>query len=158
MPSLNTTDLLVLSDFGAGVFTAGFSQVFDGGAIYRKSIMAVVVSAAARLISRSFPNATGGDMLNARQKNELVVGVLSMLGAYANNKNASMIRAFVSSISADLLAEWAFELMGMEDTVLISGGSRSISGVDVIGVPDGDTTPQQVPSIVQSGQKSYQTL
>lgn len=126
MADLNFSEVLVFSDILAGATTAGFSSVFDKPS-WKKSTEAVLISMAARLISTSFPNATGQNVgLSKQQKNELVVGVLSAAVAYGMNRNVA--KAVLTSISADLLAEQAFVYLGIKDTTIL--GSKRIVIID----------------------------
>ena len=129
--SLDTNELLKLSDLLAGVSSAGFSAVFDSPS-WKKSGVAVFISVLARMISKSFPNATGGEQLSATQKNQLVVGALNAIGAYSMNK--SVAKSVLLGISSDLLAEMAFYYLNMQDTVLIGSQSNQSSVATV--VPD----------------------
>ena len=118
-------DVLKLSDLATGVTNSGYVYLFEGGPLVKKSVAAVVISAAARLIAEKGPDWSMGQ-LSELQKNELNVGLLSALTSYAMNKRSNVYKAFFASIGVDLISEFAFKLIGMEyDYALISTGKKS---------------------------------
>jgi hypothetical protein len=116
--SLNTDDLVIFSDILTGATSAGFSSVFDKPTL-QKSVEAVVISILARLLSRTFPGVTGGTSLTAGQKDELTVGLLSAVNAYAQKRSVS--RAVVTGIASDLIAEMTLKYLNINDKVLLGG-------------------------------------
>ena len=106
-------DVLKVSDLAAGVTNSGYVYLFEGGLLVKKSVAAVVISAAARLIAENGPDWSMGQ-LSELQKNELNVGVLSALTQYTMNKRTNVYKAFFASIGVDLISEFAFKLIGME--------------------------------------------
>jgi hypothetical protein len=61
--------------------------------------------------------------MDAGQKNQLVVGILSAIESYARSKNQNVLKAVVSGISIDLIGQEIIKLTNMEDKVLM-GNTR----------------------------------
>ena len=151
-----STELLKLSDLGSGLMTYSFDSIFNGKATARKSSVSVIISVLARIISESFPNLTGGPKLDKSTKNQLVVFALNSL--YASMLGRDVLKASLLGVSSDLLSEYVFEVLSMEDSVLIGGNQTNKKRSTPVGSgPTAGTFQQQGPP-VGSNQRSEQTL
>ena len=150
-----TTEILKLSDLATAITQYSFDSIFNGKGTFRKSSMAVLISVLARMISESFPNLTGGQKLDKSTKNQLVVAAMNAL--YANMSGRDVMKASLLGVSADLLSEYVFEWLDMEDTVLIGGGQSNKKRSATVGGGPTTSTFQQGPN-VGAGQTSNQTM
>ena len=122
------TNIVTVSDISAALTGAAFGNVY-GFSMQQQAIQSFAVSVIARIASRSdaLKNVMIVDM-DASQKNQLVVAVLSALGSYWR-KHSPMKGAF-TGVAVDLVAEEAVRILGMSDKAVFttSGAAKGPAG------------------------------
>ena len=122
------TDIITVSDISSAIVGAGFGNVY-GFSMQQQAVQSFVVSVIARIASKS--DALKSVMvvdLDSSQKNQLVVAILSALGAYWR-KHSPMKGAF-TGVAVDLVAEEAVRILGMSDKAVFttSGVAKGPAG------------------------------
>ena len=122
MATLDFTKILTLSDLATAATAAGMSFALDEAVSPRKAAQAVVVSILARFISVNVPaEALGGEKTTASSKNLIVVAAIN--AAVAAGLKRKVLKAAITGMSADLLADRVFTMLSLDDTVLIGAKS-----------------------------------
>jgi hypothetical protein len=122
-PTTASTVFLTTSDVSAALVGAGFSSIYSTGTPAMFAVKSLVISVVSRLASTSTFMSTSLGSMDAGQKNQLVVGILSAIESYARSKNQNVLKAVVSGISIDLIGQEIIKLTNMEDKVLM-GNTR----------------------------------
>lgn len=111
-------EILKLSDIGTAATTAIFTSVYGGTPSARRSAEAVLISVLSRIMSTNFPSLTGGASTSSDTKNQIWVALVTGLVAAGMKRNVA--RSIVQAVSADLLSEKAFSMLGVPDRSLLS--------------------------------------
>jgi hypothetical protein len=118
-----TTQFLTSSDVAAALVGAGYSSVYQNSTPGMFGAKSLVISIIARLASSS--TFMSGDTLGlgGNQKNQLLVALMNALESYARGNKSSVVKAVISGVSVDLLAQELLKIIRMEDKVLIGSAN-----------------------------------
>ena len=119
----STMNWLTTSDIASALVGAGFSEVYGGtmGSTQMLAVRSLAVSILARMMSQSTTLTTAIPSLNADQKNQLIVGVLS--GVISYYKKQSLLRSVITGVSIDLIGTEVLKLLKFDDKSLIGGST-----------------------------------
>ena len=109
------TNLVTKSDLFAGAVGAGFSSVYGMGSPGMSAVKAATVSSIARMVSES--TMLPATPLTSDTKNQIVMAVLYALDAY--RVKGSPLKAAVSGVSVDLIAQEVMKLLNFTDSNLV---------------------------------------
>lgn len=118
---MNMQNIVMTSDLFAGAVGAGFSSVYGMGSPGMVAVKASVISAVARMVSES--TMLPATALTSDAKNQIVVAVLHALDAYRGK--GSPLKAAVSGVSVDLIAQEVMKLLNFTDKSLLGGAATA---------------------------------
>ena len=104
-------DLVSMGDLSAGVVGYFFAQSMGTGKPGMQAVQSFVVSVIARIAAKSGMADFMGKLDNT-QKNQVVVAILSAIGG--SYKGGSPLKAAISGMSVDLLAEDLLRLLNQD--------------------------------------------
>ncbi len=117
-----TMNWLTTSDIASALVGAGFGEVYGTmGSTQMLAVRSLAVSILARMMSQSTTLTTAIPSLDADQKNQLIVGVLS--GAISYYKKQSLLKSVFTGISIDLIGTEVLKLLKFDDKALIGGST-----------------------------------
>ncbi len=117
-----TMKWLTTSDIASALVGAGFGEVYGTmGSTQMLAVRSLAVSILARMMSQSTTLNTAIPSLDADQKNQLIVGVLS--GAISYYKKQSVLKSVFTGISIDLIGSEVLKLLKFDDKSLIGGST-----------------------------------
>ena len=117
-----TMNWLTSSDIASALVGAGFGEVYGTmGSTQMLAVRSLAVSILARMMSQSTTLTTAIPSLDADQKNQLIVGVLS--GAISYYKKQSLLKSVFTGISIDLIGTEVLKLLKFDDKALIGGST-----------------------------------
>ena len=117
-----TMNWLTTSDIASALVGAGFGEVYGTmGSTQMLAVRSLAVSILARMMSQSTTLTKAIPSLDADQKNQLIVGVLS--GAISYYKKQSVLKSVFTGISIDLIGMEVLKLLKFDDKSLIGGST-----------------------------------
>ena len=117
-----TMNWLTTSDIASALVGAGFGEVYGTmGSTQMLAVRSLAVSILARMMSQSTTLTTAIPSLDADQKNQLIVGVLS--GVISYYKKQSLLKGVFTGISIDLIGIEVLKLLKFDDKALIGGST-----------------------------------
>ena len=118
----STMNWLTTSDIASALVGAGFSEVYGTmGSTQMLAVRSLAVSILARMMSQSTTLTTAIPSLNADQKNQLIVGVLSGVISYYKKQN--LLKGVFTGVSIDLIGTEVLKLLKFDDKSLIGGST-----------------------------------
>ena len=132
-------DLVSMGDLAAAVVGYGFAQTMSSGKPGMQAVQSFVVSVIARIAAKSGMADFMGKLDN-QQKNQIVVAVLSAIGG--SYKGGSPLKAAISGVSIDLLAEDILRLLNQDPNsgFFQMGGGPAVAAAPASSIPKGYTT------------------
>jgi hypothetical protein len=118
-----STQFLTSSDVAAALVGAGYSSVYQNSTPGMFAAKSLVISIIARLASGSTFMSGETLGLDGNQKNQLLVALMNALEAYSKGNKSSVMKAVISGVSVDLLAQELLKIIRMEDKVLIGSAN-----------------------------------
>ena len=117
-----TMNWLTTSDIASALVGAGFGEVYGTmGSTQMLAVRSLAVSILARMMSQSTTLNTAIPSLNADQKNQLIVGVLSGVISYYKKQN--LLKGVFTGVSIDLIGTEVLKLLKFDDKSLIGGST-----------------------------------
>jgi hypothetical protein len=104
------TQLLMLNDISAGLVGGVWASTFNIPKPAEHAAKAVVISILSRVISQ---NSGMIPLVNADQKNEIVVGLFGILSAYMSR--TSLSRGFLTQVAEDLIGSALVDLANLDN-------------------------------------------
>jgi len=118
-----TTSYLTTSDISAALVGAGFSSVYGLSTPPMQALASLVISIVSRIASQSAVMQNNMKNMNASQKNQFIVGVLSGVYGYYRNSRTNILKSILTGVSVDLIGQEILKTFNFEDSVIVGSTS-----------------------------------